>query len=94
MSSVFRGSRPGGGPAGKYGVHQCQNSHPNAIFTSLGGYVWNYEQIYEEDEVAKAMDDDARVWRVYNDEAERQDADMVDGWRSTLDTLLIFVGSD
>jgi hypothetical protein len=37
------------------------------------------------------MGDNARVWHVYNDEADRIDAEMVDGWRSTLDTLLIFV---
>jgi hypothetical protein len=40
------------------------------------------------------MSDDARVWRVYNDEAERVDAEMVEGWRSILDTLLIFVRFD
>jgi hypothetical protein len=37
------------------------------------------------------MGDNARVWRVFNDEADRIDAERVDGWRSTLDTLLIFV---
>jgi hypothetical protein len=38
------------------------------------------------------MGDHARVWRVYNDEADRIDEDMVTGWKGTLDTLLIFVG--
>ena len=56
-----------------------------------GKNVWDYEQIYDPDEPHKAMSDDARVWRVYNDESERQDADLVEGWRSTLDTQLIFV---
>jgi hypothetical protein len=39
----------------------------------------------------KEMDDGARVWRVYLDEAERIDAERVEVWKSTLDTLLIFV---
>jgi hypothetical protein len=37
------------------------------------------------------MGENARVWRVYNDEADRTDMEMVDGWKGTLDTLLIFV---
>jgi hypothetical protein len=37
------------------------------------------------------LSENARVWRVYNDEADQRDAEMVEGWRSTLDTLLIFV---
>jgi hypothetical protein len=40
------------------------------------------------------MGDHARVWRIYNDEADRIDAEMVAGWRGTLDTLLIFVRID
>jgi hypothetical protein len=40
------------------------------------------------------MGDHARVWRVYNAEADRIDAEMVAGWRGTLDTLLIFVRID
>jgi hypothetical protein len=37
------------------------------------------------------VSENARVWRVYNDEADRRDAEMVAGWTSTLDTLFIFV---
>ena len=37
------------------------------------------------------MSENARVWHVYNDEAERIDAELVDGWIGTLDTLLLFV---
>jgi hypothetical protein len=39
------------------------------------------------------LTEDARVWRVYNDEADRHEAEMVEGWRSTLDTLLVFVSA-
>ena len=37
------------------------------------------------------MEDNARVWRVYLDESDRIDTELVNGWKSTLDTLLIFV---
>lgn len=37
------------------------------------------------------MADNARVWRVGNDETNRIDAQAVEGWLSFLDTLLIFV---
>jgi hypothetical protein len=53
----------------------------------------DYTQIYPEDEYMEEMSDNARVWRVYNDEADRTDMEMVDGWKGTLDTLLIFVSA-
>lgn len=37
------------------------------------------------------MDDNARVWKVYRDEATSYDTNMFDGWNKTLDILLIFV---
>jgi hypothetical protein len=37
------------------------------------------------------MGDNARVWRVYLDETDQIDAELVNSWKSTLDTLLIFV---
>ena len=51
----------------------------------------DYTQEYPEDEYGQEMGKDARVWRVYNDETDRSDAEMVNGWKGTLDTLLIFV---
>lgn len=39
----------------------------------------------------KEMDNNAKAFLVYNDETERIDNEMVDGWLNTLDTLLIFV---
>lgn len=58
----------------------------------LSAGVWNdYEKIYPDDEYRKEMEDGARVWRVYNDEAERIDREKLDDWKSTLDTQLIFV---
>lgn len=52
----------------------------------------DYNQTYPEDILLEGMADSARVWRVYNDEADRIDAEIVDRWKATLDTLLIFVG--
>ena len=51
----------------------------------------DYNHVYPEDDYMEEMGDHARVWRVYNDEADKLDEDMVTGWKSTLDTLLIFV---
>ncbi|KAL1751612.1 hypothetical protein FB107DRAFT_185945, partial [Schizophyllum commune] len=34
----------------------------------------------------------ARFWRVYLDEAHIYDAEMIEGWRDTLDVLLVFAG--
>jgi hypothetical protein len=47
--------------------------------------------MYPEDEYMEEMDNNARVWRVYLDEADRDDTELVGGWVGTLDTLLIFV---
>ncbi|KZV98415.1 hypothetical protein EXIGLDRAFT_607036, partial [Exidia glandulosa HHB12029] len=38
------------------------------------------------------MDDGARVWKVYRDEATSHDTTILDGWSKTLDILLIFAG--
>ena len=47
--------------------------------------------MYPEDEYMEELGENARVWKVYNDEADRMDTEAVDKWQSTLDTLLIFV---
>ncbi|KZV98631.1 hypothetical protein EXIGLDRAFT_606763, partial [Exidia glandulosa HHB12029] len=38
------------------------------------------------------MDDNARVWTVFRDEATTHDNNMLEGWSKTLDILLIFAG--
>lgn len=38
------------------------------------------------------MSENARVWKVYQDEATIQDDALLDAWNKTLDILLIFVG--
>jgi hypothetical protein len=51
----------------------------------------DYENRYPEDEFGEEMGPTARVWRVYLDEAEFNDRDMVEGWRDGIDVLLVFV---
>ena len=37
------------------------------------------------------MGPNARVWRVYQDEADMYDTEMIEGWQGTTDVLLVFV---
>ena len=67
--------------------------HPIVAFLTLlqGSRLNDYNNLYPEDQYMEEMNDNARVWRVYLDEADRTDAELVDIWKATLDTLLIFV---
>lgn len=48
-------------------------------------------QKYPPDPFGEEMADNARVWKIYRDEATTHDKSMLDGWNKTLDILLIFV---
>ena len=37
------------------------------------------------------MDSNARVWRVYLDEAGAYDADLIENYKDTVDVILVFV---
>uniref|UniRef100_D8Q5E5 DUF6535 domain-containing protein n=1 Tax=Schizophyllum commune (strain H4-8 / FGSC 9210) TaxID=578458 RepID=D8Q5E5_SCHCM len=52
----------------------------------------DYERKYAPDPYGEEVGDSARVWRVYNDEAQMVDAEMVEGLNGTLDVLLVFAG--
>ncbi|KAA1470996.1 hypothetical protein DENSPDRAFT_85292 [Dentipellis sp. KUC8613] len=52
----------------------------------------DYEQKYPPDEPFKTLDPNARVWKVYLDEAKMMDDDMTEAWRDTVDVLLVFAG--
>jgi hypothetical protein len=54
----------------------------------------NYAELYPEDRLMEELGDNARIWRVYIDETDRMDAELVERWKATLDTLLIFVSHD
>ncbi|KAJ7811900.1 hypothetical protein B0H14DRAFT_3150565 [Mycena olivaceomarginata] len=52
----------------------------------------DYRAKYAEDLPYKELDDEARVWHVYNDESEIFDNDMVIESSDSLDILLVFAG--
>lgn len=51
----------------------------------------DYEQKYPADAYGEEMGPSARVWRMYLDEAQKADTELVEGWRDTTDVLLVFV---
>jgi hypothetical protein len=54
---------------------------------------YDYALKYPEDERYHELDAEARVWRVYGDEATAFDNDMVGELGDSLDILLVFVRS-
>ncbi|TFL00141.1 hypothetical protein BDV98DRAFT_509611, partial [Pterulicium gracile] len=52
----------------------------------------DYEQKYPEDPYGKEFEPEARVWKVYMDEAEVFDMELTEGWKDTVDVLLVFAG--
>ncbi|KAJ3709975.1 hypothetical protein C8R42DRAFT_567463, partial [Lentinula raphanica] len=50
----------------------------------------DYEAKYDPDPLGKEIDDNARVWKVYLDEAGTHDIEMITGFRDTIDALLVF----
>ncbi|KAG6849461.1 hypothetical protein H0H93_008248 [Arthromyces matolae] len=50
----------------------------------------NYQAMYEPDPKGQEISANARVWRVYLDEADAYDSDMIDGFRTILDSLIVF----
>ncbi|KAF5361512.1 hypothetical protein D9758_006138 [Tetrapyrgos nigripes] len=55
-----------------------------------GSRNYDYTQKYPPDELGKEANENARAWRVYLDEAEDFDHEMLRGFRDTLDALLVF----
>ncbi|TRM67314.1 hypothetical protein BD626DRAFT_564286 [Schizophyllum amplum] len=53
---------------------------------------YDYEQKYEEDAYGEELNPNARFWRVLLDEGQVYDTEMIEGWRDTLDVLLVFAG--
>ncbi|KAA1470736.1 hypothetical protein DENSPDRAFT_849756 [Dentipellis sp. KUC8613] len=52
----------------------------------------DYQKKYPVDENGKCLEPNARVWKVYLDEAKMMDDDMVEAWKDTIDVLLVFAG--
>ncbi|KAI4522684.1 hypothetical protein K525DRAFT_283499 [Schizophyllum commune Loenen D] len=57
-----------------------------------GSNSYDYEQKYDEDTYGEELGNNARFWHVLLDEGRVHDAELVDGWRDTLDVLLVFAG--
>jgi hypothetical protein len=62
-----------------------------SILLILGSRNYDYTKKYLPDELGKEASENARVWKVYLDEAEAFDDEMLRGFRDTLDALLVFV---
>ncbi|KAF5332361.1 hypothetical protein D9758_016943 [Tetrapyrgos nigripes] len=65
-----------------------QPSHPSSSYSEYRNY--DYTKKYPVDELGKEVSKNARVWKVYLDEAEETDREMLSGFRDTLDALLVF----
>ncbi|KAF5333022.1 hypothetical protein D9758_017230 [Tetrapyrgos nigripes] len=59
-----------------------------SLYTGTRDY--DYTRKYPQDELGKEASENARVWKVYLDEAETFDDEMLKGFRDTLDALLVF----
>ncbi|KAH8833317.1 hypothetical protein DL96DRAFT_720496 [Flagelloscypha sp. PMI_526] len=58
----------------------------------IAGRSFDYEQKYPPDPLGEEARDEARVWTTYLDEAESYDHDMIQGFRDTIDSLLVLAG--
>ncbi|KAF5370154.1 hypothetical protein D9758_001427 [Tetrapyrgos nigripes] len=67
---------------------ETQPSHPSSSYSEYRNY--DYTKKYPMDELGKEVSENARVWKVYLDEAEETDREMLSGFRDTLDALLVF----
>lgn len=56
-----------------------------------GGRTFNYEEKYADEPLGEELKENSRVFKVYLDEAESFDDDMMRGFRETIDSLLVFV---
>ncbi|KAG6809212.1 hypothetical protein H0H93_016013 [Arthromyces matolae] len=50
----------------------------------------DYNAIYEAEPAGQESSENARVWRVYLDEADAYDTDMINSFETILDSLLVF----
>ncbi|KAL1733782.1 hypothetical protein EV714DRAFT_203591, partial [Schizophyllum commune] len=90
--SQNRGARDTGPAAGglqDQGVHRDGGQRDQPRYTSSDV---DYEKKYAPDAYGKELSKNARVWSVYNDEAQIADEAMVKELNGTLDVLLVFAG--
>ncbi|KAJ7595697.1 hypothetical protein C8J56DRAFT_387229 [Mycena floridula] len=76
--------QPRGEPDKKMlGITQFQSSYS-------GNRTYDYEEKYAPDPKGHQFKPNARVWKVYLDESESYDEDMLRSFRDTIDALLVF----
>ncbi|KAK0476673.1 hypothetical protein IW261DRAFT_1489514 [Armillaria novae-zelandiae] len=49
-------------------------------------------EMYPRDQRGEELGKNARIWRIYTDEARKADARMTEGWNRSIDVLLVFTG--
>ena len=64
-----------------------------ALVTSTQSFLVSALDINLQDKRGEEMSKDARIWRVYVDEASKADIIMTEGWNRSLDVLLVFVST-
>ncbi|KAG6870232.1 hypothetical protein C0995_014444, partial [Termitomyces sp. Mi166 len=66
------------------------NLAPSSQPISNGPRIYDYTDKYKTDKPGEEIEENARVWNVYLDEAESYDADLLRGFRNIIDGLLVF----
>ncbi|KAJ3876872.1 hypothetical protein F5051DRAFT_466309 [Lentinula edodes] len=63
-------------------------SHQSAVYSET--HTYDYEKKYPSDPLGEEVKENARFWKVYLDEAEHYDDEMLGGFKDTIDSLLVF----
>ncbi|TRM66678.1 hypothetical protein BD626DRAFT_565777 [Schizophyllum amplum] len=77
---------------GEPGTKPAEAIHRDQSYSRYAHNDVDYEQKYAPDPYGEELGAKARVWSVYNDEAQMADAEVVKGMNGTLDVLLVFAG--
>ncbi|KAH7090880.1 hypothetical protein BKA62DRAFT_645668, partial [Auriculariales sp. MPI-PUGE-AT-0066] len=99
---LFSSPNAGGGSVGRAGVDAATAHRPEQIpelLETIDLYpprdplmYTDFDKKYPPDRHGEEAQPNARVWRVYRDRVNELDDDLIQGWNSTLDVLLIFAG--
>jgi hypothetical protein len=63
---------------------------PHSLAHSSAGLL-DYENVYPTDAYGDETGPNARVWKTYLDECHNYDEEQMNGWRESIDMLMIFV---